>query len=63
MVTPTTFFTQKTVTQVTILLFREAEGYNPVSTSRLTIQNLVCGFYKKLRHVRHSGNTRGQGIW
>lgn len=48
MVTPTTFFTQKTVTQVTILLFREAEGYNPVSSYPQTIQNLVCGFYNKL---------------
>jgi teichuronic acid biosynthesis len=35
-------------------LFREAEGYNPVTSSLLTLQNLACGFYKKLRYVRYT---------
>ena len=65
MVTPTTIFIQKNGYSNNLfyskngccdnlLQFREAEGYNPVSASLLTLQNLACGFYKKLRYVHKS---------
>lgn len=34
------------------LLFRQAEGYNPVVAAFLTIQNLACGFYKKIHYAK-----------
>lgn len=37
-------------------LFRQAEGYNPVTSSLLTLQNMVCGFFKKLRYI-HNGSS------
>lgn len=32
-------------------LFKNAEGYNAFVASFLTLQNLVCGFFKKLHYV------------
>lgn len=34
------------------LLFRQAEGYNPVVSALFTIQNLACGFYKKIHYAK-----------
>lgn len=33
-------------------LFREAEGYNPVSSAVFTIRNLIFGLWKKIRYVK-----------
>ena len=35
-------------------LFRDAERMNPVSSTFLTMLNLVCGVYKKVRYVKRS---------
>lgn len=34
-------------------LFSDAEKMNPVSSALMTCINLVCGFYKKMRYVKH----------
>ncbi len=34
-------------------LWHEAEGMNPIFALMMTIVNLVCGFYKKMRYVKH----------
>lgn len=33
------------------MLFKDAEGYNAFLSSFLTLQNLACGFFKKLHYV------------